>query len=171
MVRSSDGTVLSRRRLVQGLAVAAGAAGLTVTGRAAASEGGESSIEAGRRLVVHGTGWRATVVGAVPGLMPELGAVPSTTGNLVVAGQSVGTFASASVPGSGGRFVLHSFDLGHGSLLGMGAGPLADGAFAIVGGTGRYAGAQGSYTAVQRPRNLGGDGTAEFVLDLTAWEG
>lgn len=171
MAKTSDSTVLSRRRLVQGLAVAAGAAGLSVAGRSEASSTAEASIEAGRRLVVSGTGWRATVVGAVPGVMPELGAVPSTTGTLVVDGEQVGTFASASVPGSGGRFVLHSFDLGLGSLLGMGAGSLADGVFAVVGGTGRYAGAQGSYTAVQRPRNLGGDGTAEFVLDLTAWEG
>jgi len=40
--------------------------------------------------------------------------------------------------------------------------------FAIVGGTGRYAGARGSYVASQHLRELGGDGTAHFVLNLSA---
>ena len=40
----------------------------------------------------------------------------------------------------------------------------------FVGGTGRFAGATGSYTARQSPRETGGDGTAEFILTLSALE-
>ena len=47
---------------------------------------------------------------------------------------------------------------------------LDEGSYAIVGGTGRYAGASGTYTARQSLRELGGDGTAEFTLNLTALE-
>ena len=35
-----------------------------------------------------------------------------------------------------------------------------------MGGTGRYAGARGTYVARQRRQELGGEGTAEFVLTL-----
>ena len=44
----------------------------------------------------------------------------------------------------------------------------AENVYAVVGGTGRYAGARGSYTARQHPQELEGDGTAEFALRL-AW--
>lgn len=161
---------LSRRRLVQGIAVAAGSLGVAAGARATAG-GAEERIAPGAHLVVTGRGFRAGVPGAVAGRLPEPGSVPSTTGSLVLDGQVVGAFTSAGVPGSGGRFVLHSFELGLGTILGMGSGGLDDGVFAVVGGTGRYAGARGSYTARQSPSNLGGDGTAEFVLDLVALEG
>lgn len=36
----------------------------------------------------------------------------------------------------------------------------------MIGGTGRYAAARGSYSAHQHPQELGGDGTAEFKFDL-----
>ena len=63
----------------------------------------------------------------------------------------------------------HSFNLSDGTILGLGTGA-GDGesTFAIVGGTGRYAGARGTYIAHQRPRELGGNGTAEFRLTLVA---
>lgn len=62
---------------------------------------------------------------------------------------------------------LHSFNLQDGTILGLGT-TVADGEsmFAITGGTGRYAGARGTYVARQNPRELGGDGTAEFRLSL-----
>ena len=67
---------------------------------------------------------------------------------------------------------VHTFNLADGSLLGMGTTREALGGeevFAILGGTGRYAGARGSYMARQRPQELGGDGTAEFSFNV-AWD-
>lgn len=63
---------------------------------------------------------------------------------------------------------LHTFALDGGTILGMGSSLPGESVFAIVGGTGRYAGARGSYVATQRLRELGGDGTAHFVIDLSA---
>ena len=63
--------------------------------------------------------------------------------------------------------MLHTFELTGGTILGMGSGPLREATYAVIGGTGRFQGAAGSYVARQHPRDLGGDGTAEFVLDFT----
>ena len=63
---------------------------------------------------------------------------------------------------------LHTFTLTGGSLFGIGTAAGDEGTFAIVGGTGRYAGLRGSYQAVQRPNGVGGDGSAEFTLNLSA---
>jgi hypothetical protein len=61
----------------------------------------------------------------------------------------------------------HSFNLQKGTILGLGTGTGGgESMFAIVGGTGSYAGARGTYVAHQLPRELGGDGTAEFRLTL-----
>jgi hypothetical protein len=51
--------------------------------------------------------------------------------------------------------------------MGMGTSVLGRAIFAIVGGTGAYANAKGSYAAHQRLRELGGNGTAEFDLTLS----
>jgi hypothetical protein len=83
--------------------------------------------------------------------------------------QELGQFRAAALPGVG-AFHLHTFDLAEGTILGIGANKLDEGSYAIVGGTGRYAGASGTYTARQFLRELGGDGTAEFTLNLNAWE-
>jgi hypothetical protein len=39
--------------------------------------------------------------------------------------------------------------------------------FAIVGGTGRYLGARGSYVARRLPVELGGDGSAAFTMTFS----
>jgi len=61
----------------------------------------------------------------------------------------------------------HTLNLKEGTLTGMGTSQGEESTFAIVGGTGRYAGARGSYVARQFPVELGGDGTAELVVTIT----
>jgi hypothetical protein len=66
-----------------------------------------------------------------------------------------------------GSLEIHTFHLGDGTIHGLGtATPGAIGHFVVLGGTGAYAGASGSYTARQRPREHGGNGTADFDLRL-----
>lgn len=87
----------------------------------------------------------------------------------------MGSFHSSAVVVSsraqqGGFATLeqHRFELPGGTLIGSGlVSRLGEPAsFAVIGGTGRYQSSRGSYTAVQQPYHLGGDGTASFVLDL-----
>ena len=159
---------LSRRRLVQALVVGAGAVSAAAAGRASAQE--PVTADGGRSLTLTGRDFRTARIGAEAGKLPGEVHMPATRGDLLLEDGATGRFASTTVPGSGGRFVLHSFDLGDGTLLGMGSGDVREGAFAVVGGTGRYAGAVGAYTARQSPRDLGGDGSATFVFDLTRLE-
>ena len=68
-----------------------------------------------------------------------------------------------------GSLELHTFVLPEGTIIGSGTANAAidsEGHFAIIGGTGRYQGAKGSYTARQSYRELGGDGVATFTLTL-----
>jgi len=62
----------------------------------------------------------------------------------------------------------HVFVLRHGTVTGAGQAVAGEGTFAITGGTGRYAGARGSYSAGLSPHGLGGDGTAHFHFSFTA---
>jgi hypothetical protein len=78
-----------------------------------------------------------------------------------------GEFHAALLPGSGDALEFHQFRLKDGTILGMGVGGLSGGSFAIVGGTGRFAGATGSYVARRAARSSARSQT-EFVLTLTA---
>jgi hypothetical protein len=71
-----------------------------------------------------------------------------------------------AAPSAAERLELHTFVLEDGTIIGSGAAGAASEVFAIIGGTGRYAGARGTYVAKQRRQELGGGGTAEFVLTL-----
>jgi hypothetical protein len=67
---------------------------------------------------------------------------------------------------------IHTFDLADGTIHGLGTVPRgAVGTFVVLGGTGRFTGATGSYTARVGLRELGGDGTAEFRFTLAGLEG
>jgi len=84
----------------------------------------------------------------------------ATAGDVVDDRGRPGTFRSVPL-GPGAH--LHVFTFEAGSLLGLGSG-LETGAFALVGGTGAFAGWTGAYTCTQSPRELGGTGSATFTI-------
>ena len=93
----------------------------------------------------------------------------SPAGRLVDArGRELGSFRAANLLGTGGALQLQTFDLTDGTILGIGSAGMHENPFAIVGGSGLYVGASGTYVAKQSPRETGGDGTAVFTLTLTA---
>jgi hypothetical protein len=177
MAMSETTNTTTRRSALARLALlAGGAVGIGVAGKTAVDRGDENPVAAPQkrktqRLVLHGRDWRLALPGEEPGAMPPADAVAAPIGVIVDRRRrELGAFRAAALPGLGGAFQLHTFDLEDGTILGIGANRLDDADFAIVGGTGRYAGATGTYRARQFPRELGGDGTAEFTLTLNAWE-
>ena len=80
---------------------------------------------------------------------------------------NVGTDSPFQITGEGrGTFEIHTLSLAGGTIVGVGIGGGSERSFAIVGGTGKYAGARGSYLARQDTYGLGGDGKAEILLTL-----
>jgi hypothetical protein len=125
-------------------------------------------------LVLRGRNWR-TVQGR-PGELPTEGERISVRGDLIdeTQGKPIGEFYAAgfaigggSHPAHGERLELHTFKLRDGTIIGSGTAGQLEGTFAILGGTGSYASARGTYVARQRHQDFGGDGSAEFVLKLT----
>jgi len=162
--------------LKRGLVVLGGVLGFeaaTRAGTAGAVRPGPTALNLyGRGFHLHGGARKG-------GEVPARGDRATTYGELLdaVGGTKIGEFTSAffavASPFSAGSLApgsleLHSFQLTNGTILGIGSAVAAgESVYAIVGGTGRYAGAQGPYVASQRPRELGGNGTAEFKLTLT----
>ena len=179
---TTDGTPqgATRRGMIGGLGLLlGGATGAALALRGRSGDGGPAAPAPAppraparsRTLVLNGEDWRLRSPNAVPGKLPERGDVRVPAGRLVDARRrEIGSFRAAALPGSAGVFLLHTFDLDDGTILGIGGNALHEATYAIVGGTGRFAGATGSYTARQSPYETGGDGTAEFILTLSALE-
>ncbi len=162
-------SLLKRVALLAGGAVGVGVA--AQSGAAATDATPQVRKARTRTLVLYGREWRLHRPGLQPGSRPTPSDVAVPLGRIVDRKQrELGKFRAAAMPGLAGAFQLHTFDLADGTILGIGASKLDEGSYAIVGGTGRYAGATGTYTARQFPRDLGGNGTAEFTLKLQAWE-
>jgi len=91
-------------------------------------------------------------------------------------GSAVGHFSAAHLSldspfAAASSLEIHTFDLAGGTIHGLGSAVRgADGHFVVLGGTGKYAGATGSYVARRLPPELGGNGTAEFRLTLRGLE-
>jgi hypothetical protein len=83
-------------------------------------------------------------------------------------GRSRGSFTGIVMPAGESGLELHTFTLEHGTLMGMG--PASASSYSIVGATGAYAGAGGGYTMEHRAASAGGDGSAEFVIDIARGE-
>ena len=63
----------------------------------------------------------------------------------------------------------HTFVLPDATIIGAGVSTIDDDqpdTYAIIGGTGRYLGARGQYTATQHHTDLGGDGTATYDMTI-----
>lgn len=129
-------------------------------------------IGGGKTLELFGRGWHADA-----DKVPSKGDSYSVYGELITSpdGDKCGEFYAAcmaidspfQVTGQGlGSLEIHTLVLAGGSIVAMGAGGGAERSFAIVGGTGKYTGARGSYTANQDTYGLGGSGTAAFKLML-----
>jgi hypothetical protein len=147
-----------------------------VAGIGAAGAGGAKLVPPSEpsALVLRGRNWR-TVEGR-PGELPMEGERISVRGELIdeIQGEPIGEFYAAgfaigggSHPAHGERLELHTFKLQDGTIIGSGTAGQLEGTFAILGGTGSYASARGTYVARQRHQDFGGDGSAEFVLKLT----
>jgi len=163
---------MSRRQILTGLAfMGAGAAGAAVVSTAIEPlhDGKAQAVPAPpsrTSLTLHGESVRFETAEMVPGAMPAFDRPFGARGTLVGELGEVGRFEIAPMPGLGGGLQLHTFEFDDGTLLGIGsAGSGGAGTFTVVGGTGAYRGASGSYTARI------GDGrvapTADFDFDLT----
>ena len=155
--------------------LAGGAAGGIVGGRALAGRAEPAAVPAPATptatpvdLVLYGRQWRLGSHTTEHGKAPRPDE-PRTPKGVIVdgAGKDLGTFKAANVLGFAGALQLQTFDLVDGTIVGVGAGGVHESPFAIIGGTGRYLGASGTYVGKQSPRELGGDGTAEFKLTFT----
>lgn len=154
-----------------------GLVGVGLTGRAMQS--GELS-KATVSMKIHGDNWRATYPDRRRGILPQPGERSSVFGELIdeTDHAKIGEFYASSfqfgspfgtTEASAGAMEMHQFNLRDGTIVGIGTtNDLAGGpsTHAIIGGTGKYEGASGSYVATQRPFELGGDGTAEFDLSI-----
>jgi hypothetical protein len=163
---------LKRLALFAGGAAGFGAIGTRALGQNHAAVPAAVPAAAGRKtktVVLRGRDWTHVVHDAEPGKLPATTAARTPSGRIVdTRGRELGAFSAANLVGTGGALQLQTFDLVDGTILGIGAAGIHENPFAIVGGTGRYAGVSGTYVARQSPREVGGDGTAEFTLTLTA---
>jgi hypothetical protein len=168
----------SRRGLLgRGLLVVAGAIGVGA-GAGATKLATDSSAESPQRLQLYGRNWLLQTPARKQGERLVPGEHGTVHGELVDSkGKTVGQFygsrlaIQSALPGSvaaDGSMELHTFRLEGGTILGFGSTIAGESIFSIAGGTGRYAGSRGTYVAQQRLRELGGDGTAEFTIDLRA---
>jgi len=149
---------------------------LLLTGLGAAGAGRLAFGRNGRTdsLVLYGRNWRGYGRGPAGGL-PLEGDRLSVRGDLLArpGGEPVGEFFAAAFalggadhPAQAERLELHTFKLADGAIFGTGTADGLEGAFTITGGTGRYAGTQGTYVAHQGHVELGGTGAAQFVFTL-----
>lgn len=134
----------------------------------------------GQKFTLYGRNWHTFARGRTRAEFARSGDRLSYSGELLSGpeGEPVGQFLAAcfcpELPASFGSFAavtmeMHTFTLPEGTLMGQGvAAPGGGGRFAIVGGTGAYAGARGFYTATQEPLEWGGSGKAEFAFELMA---
>lgn len=179
----SEGPRTSRRSVLrQGLLAVGALAGIVgLTGVAERARSGTllSTDAAGpQTMKLYGSDWHLAAPGLRRGDLPKRGDQVSISGMLSRArgDAQVGTFFGSVVhldaaaghgPYATAQLETHAFQLPGGTLIGMGTTTgSGENVFAIVGGTGRFLGATGTYVSSQSPLETGGDGRAEFTLTL-----
>ena len=183
--RASRRSMLGRGALVLGSL--AGSLGLvSVAERARAGTLGTSSAAPAMgavQMVLHGSDWHLHGSDLARGRLPQRGDRVSIYGQLAPGPGAApdGEFHASSMfldtplgagPHAGQVMEIHNFALPGGTLVGIGAASAGEtGFFTVVGGSGRYLGATGGYSARQDPVETGGDGTAIFKFDLRLAEG
>ncbi len=165
-----------RRTLLQRAAAAAGGALALVAGRRASAHDEPSAqlttVPGGRELRLFGRGSPAGAPGPAPGgawvvrrcaLLdaPDGRSIGEFVATSLAAAASFGAAAAAAAP-----LEMQTFRLGDDTLCGIGAGGGRDGerAYALIGGTGRFAGARG--TVLEREHRGGAGRGLEFVVTL-----
>ncbi len=171
-------TTTRRSVLQKGLLCVAGAFGLQLAPRDAQAAESPPPPPGGQTLVYYSSSLRARTPGQQPGKLPT----PNGRLNRHAAlldrpdGKKVGEFTAtrfgtdATAPANGPagfHLELQTLHLPDGTLFGIGSGPGTEEqqVQAIVGGTGRFAGAKGSYV-LRRSAQATRDGSVEFVITL-----
>ena len=169
-----------RDALMRGFALLGAAIGIGAASDAPAGAR-ESEASPKKQMVLHARLLRIHSRDLRRGELPTPGVRMMASAEIVAGPSSVekmGDFLAAyhrvNAPGKAARhepgsLEQHTFVLPEGNLFGTGVGSSgmeSEGQFAIVGGTGRYAGAQGSYVARQSHLDFGGNGTATFTFTL-----
>lgn len=174
---------LGRAFALLGAAVGIGAAGKDLT----AAPRDESAPDAAKnnnekRFILEARGLRIRSQDLRRGELPQAGIrmtaraeiVSGSSKNQKKAGEFLATYHRVNTPGKvanhePGSLEQHTFILSEGTIFGTGvsmSGMDSEGHFAIIGGTGRYCGARGSYVARQSHADFGGDGNATFTFTL-----
>jgi hypothetical protein len=155
------------------------AAGVLGLGGAVKGADGGTKRSATTELALFGRQYHLHAPGRRAGELPQKGDRLTAYAELAdrPGGPPVGDFTASHLaldsPFAGpSSLEIHTFNLADGTIHGLGSAARgADGQFVILGGTGRFAGATGSYVARRLPRELGGNGTAEFHLTIVGLEG
>jgi hypothetical protein len=180
---ASRRSALKRGLVALGAVFGAKAAGPLLLDAPAAHAAGAGT--AGRQtLTIYGRHWQRFSPVRRPGELPDRGDRFLASGDLhlVPEGPREGEFHAALFslgapgqvgPAGFGAMELHTFSLADGSIIGTGTtspDPDRPDDFAIIGGTGRFAGIRGTYSARQGHREAGGDGTAELTFTFITEE-
>ena len=154
----------------------AGLLGLGLVQGAGATAGPAQSAQPhATSLELWGSDWHRESPTSDVGAAPESGERASQYGRILgsPSGPVIGEFRAATFLGDAAALGSHSaslefhtFTLGDDVIFGMGTASDTGSTFAVVGGSGKYLGARGSYVAQQSPFEVGGDGTARFVFTL-----
>lgn len=147
----------------------------------AAQESYSPNDAQGKQLILHARRLRISSQDLRRGELPQPGVrmlakadIISDTSTDRKVGDFFSTYYRVSAPGQmannePGSFEHHTFIFPEGSIFGSGVATSctdSEGQFAITGGTGRYLGARGSYTARQSHTDFGGNGTATFTFTI-----
>jgi hypothetical protein len=169
--------VVSRRSLLRrAFVLAAGAVGLSAVGSFPAEAAAASKPTYPYLVGIKGTEWHYMRSGGDTGEPPENGETAVLIGLLMNSkGRQIGyfrgtsTFVQAEVSGAPEDTMVeqHTFGLPDGNLFGTGIGGAGKRAFAIVGGTGKYAKAGGTYAITESFIELGGTGNTIFSFKAT----